>query len=164
MLNRLFGRPAAAHVPETQRRRVEEELLTFVRSLFSFLDLASQGAKEDRLPEEAESAANRAVQSVSKLRQLWPEGEASFTDLQRVADTIPSYLETSRSWEDLSKQVERDPQFADAKRLFKEIRRKRKEITSTMDKSLSGAIDRLRDAGIDFISISAKAQRTFRQD
>ena len=164
VLNRLLGKPAAARVPEAKRPRVETELLAFVRSLFSFLELAAQGAKEGELPAEAESAANRAVSSVARLRQLWPEGETAFVDLQRVADAIPSYMATFRAWEDLSRRAERDPQLSDAKSLFKEVRRQRKEISKTMDRSLSGAIDRLRNAGIDFISISAKAQKTFRRE
>ena len=163
MLNRLLGRSTAARVPETKRPRVEAELLAFVRSLFSFLDLAAQGAKEERLPEEAEKAADRAVASVTKLAQLWPEGESALADLREVAEVIPAYLVTFRSWEDLTRHVESEPQYADAKGRFKEIRKRRKEISKTMDKALSRAIDRLRGAGIDFVSISARAQKTFRQ-
>jgi hypothetical protein len=163
VLNRLLGRSAAVRVPETKRGRVEAELLVFVRSLFSFLDLAAQGAKEDRLPPEAERAAERALASVTKLDQLWPEGDSALVDLRKAAEVIPDYLATFKSWEQLAKQVASDPQYADAKRRFKQIRSKRKEISGTMDKSLTRAIDRLRDAGIDFVAISARAQKTFRK-
>jgi hypothetical protein len=83
--------------------------------------------------------------------------------LRKAAEVIPDYLATFKSWEQLAKQVASDPQYADAKRRFKEIRSKRKEISGTMDRSLSRAIDRLREAGIDFVAISAMAHKTFRK-
>jgi hypothetical protein len=162
MLNRLFGGSTGPGVSENKRQRVEGELLVFVRPMFSFLELVAPGARQDRVPEETESAANRAAASASKLRQLWPEGESALPDLQRAADVIPDHVATFRSWEELSKRIESDPAYGDAKRRMKELRKRRKELSRTMDKSLSGAIDRLRGAGIDFISISAQAQKTFR--
>ena len=163
MLNRLFGGTTGPRVPENKRQQVEAELLVFVRSVFSFLELTAQGAKEGGLPQEAEEAASRAVTSVSKLEQLWPEGGPTFAGLRRVANVVPDYLATFKAWEELSKRMESDPGYADAKRRFKEIRKRRKELSRAMDKSLSSAIDQLKGADIDFISISAKAQKTFRQ-
>jgi hypothetical protein len=69
VLNRLPGRSTAARVIEARRQSVEAELLAFVGSLFSLLDLAAQGAREERLPEAGVDFVAISAKAQNTFRQ-----------------------------------------------------------------------------------------------